>query len=88
MGYNSKVYVVANEGADLGEALREGEAIKEAWFDAVRNNQPTGSGYSIKYPRVLGADISEDDTIFDYSSKPDPFGSGEDYYYWTITIGA
>jgi hypothetical protein len=86
MGYNSKVWIVANEGKDFGKSLRDGDAIKDAWFDAARNNQPTGSGYSTKYPRVLGADISRNDTIFNYSSKPNAFGTGEQYYYWTITI--
>lgn len=84
MGFGSVMYVVADEGKTYGKKIREGEQIKTAFFDSARQYQPLNSDPVTV--RVLGADISRSDTITNYSSKPQPIGSGEQYYYWTITV--
>ncbi len=85
MGFGSVMYIVADEGKTYGKKLREGTEVMTAFFDAARQYQPLNSTPTTV--RVLGAAISEHDTITSYSEKPEPIGSAdEDYYYWTITV--
>ncbi len=85
MGFGSVMYIVADEGKTYGKKLREGAEIKTAFFDAAKQYQPLNSTPTTV--RVLGAAISEHDTLTNYSEKPAPIGSdNEDYYYWTVTV--
>lgn len=84
MGFGSVMYIVSDEGDYYGDKLREGAKVKDAFFEGNRLYQPTNSTPTIC--RVLGADISKDDTISSYSRKPAPIGGNDTYYYWTITV--
>ncbi|MHB8062971.1 MAG: DUF6345 domain-containing protein [Ruminiclostridium sp.] len=85
MGFGSVMYIVADEGKTYGKKLREGTEIKTAFFDTAKQYQPQNSTPTIV--RVLGAGISEHDTLTNYSEKPKPIGdANESYYYWTTTV--
>lgn len=90
LGYGSTMYIEPVAANDFADRLRQGQKFIDAFV---------GSSYEYMYPHmdtdengnklivsILTAEKSYNDTLFDYSSKPKKYGSGERYLQVNYTF--